>query len=248
MENSLKHLAEFEKILTHYAISETSKKVLTATKLALMVGPSSVGRNAIIRELVHQGGYRFLVSDTTRAKRINDGVPEQNGVEYWFKSEEEVFAAVKAGELIAPAIIHAQQVSGISVHEFEKARDQRLVGITDIETVGVDDIVAVKPDAFPIFVLPPSFKEWQKRLHKRGTMTKAEHCRRMKSAVGEFQHALEVGYYHFIINDDLSHATAQVNAVTAGRLDRIAERAGRDLAASLLKDTQAYLAKAGTLD
>lgn len=241
MTNKLNHLDEFQKVLAQYSISGESKKLLQETKLALMVGPTSCGRNTVIRELVKHGGYQFLVSDTTRKMRKNDGVMEQNGVEYWFRTEEEVLADLKAGAFLAPAIIHAQQVSAISMREIQSTHDNNAIGITDIEIVGVDDIIAVKPDAFAIFVLPPSFELWQDRLHKRGEMTSAEMRRRMESAVEEFTHALEVDYYRFVINDNIAHAVDQVDAITSGGRNERVESQGRELAASLLKDTKKLL-------
>lgn len=244
MPNTLKHIQEFKRALANYTVSDASKQILASTKLALMVGPSSCGRNTIIQQLVANGGYRFLVSDTTRQKRVNNGVAEQDGVEYWFRTEEQVLADLKAGKYLEAAIIHAQQVSGTSIREIQLAHAQQAIGITDIEIVGVDNIISLKPDAFAIFVLPPSFAEWQQRLDNRGHMTAEEKRRRMESAVMEFEHALEVEYYHFVINDDLAHATAQVNAITAGKRNDAVEAAGRELAASLLADTKTLLANA----
>jgi len=243
MENHLTHLDQFQKILSDYRISDQSKQILAKTKLALMVGPTSCGRNTIIRHLVKKGGYRFLVSDTTRAMRVNDGVPEKDGVEYWFRTEEQVLADLKAGKFLEAAVIHAQQVSGISIREIELTQKQGLIGITDIEIIGVDNIVAMKPDAFAIFVLPPSFEEWQHRIHHRGHMTPAEKRRRMQSAVHEFSHALELDYYHFVINDSMQHAAEQINVITAGKTNKHAEKQGRQLAIQLLTETQYWLAK-----
>jgi guanylate kinase len=241
MENKLKHLEEFQKALENYSISDASKQILLSTKLALMVGPTSCGRNTVIRELVKHGGYQFLVSDTTRAMRMNDGVMEQNGVEYWFRSEEDVLADLKAGTFLEAAIIHAQQVSGVSMRELQSARDHGAIGTTDIEIVGVDNIMAINPSAHAIFVLPPSFDEWQNRLHHRGAMAPAEKRRRMESAVEEFAHALEVDYYRFVINDTIEHAVSQVDAITSGERNDAVESQGRALATDLLEKTQKLL-------
>jgi guanylate kinase len=243
MENRLARLQEFQKILANYRISEESKQTLAKTKLALMVGPTSCGRNTIIRHLVQQGGYRFLVSDTTRAKRRNDGVMEQDGVEYWFRNEEDVLDDLRAGKFLEAAIIHAQQVSGISIRELERTIAADAVGITDIEIIGVDTIKELHPKADAFFVLPPSFQEWQQRLHHRGAMSDTEKRRRMESAVHEFSHALEVGFYHFVINDTVEHAAAQVTSVVSGDTNKETEQHGRELAIELLTETQYWLAK-----
>lgn len=241
------HLSEFQKVLAAYTISDKSKHILRKTKLALMVGPTSCGRNTIIRHLVKQGGYRFLVSDTTRAKRVNDGVMERDGVEYWFRSEKEILADLKAGKFLEAAIIHNQQVSGISIREVELTREQGLIGTTDIEIIGVDNIMGAAPNAFAIFVLPPNFEQWQQRLHRRGTMDETEKNRRMESAVHEFNHALEAGFYHFVVNDSVKHAVEQVNRITSGKRDKRAEERGRIVAIELLTETKYWLARQNRL-
>lgn len=241
MINRLEHLDEFQSILANYRISTKSKQILAKSKLALMVGPTSCGRNTIIKRLVEQGGYRFLVSDTTRKKRTNDGVMEQDGVEYWFRKEAEVLADLRAGTFLEAAIIHAQQVSGISIREIERTITEDAIGITDIEIVGVDTIKQYKPDAHAIFVLPPSFAEWQHRLKHRGAMLPEERLRRMESAVHEFAHALEVGFYEFVINEDIESAAQQVRAITARKPDTAMQTRGKSLAVELLTETNYWL-------
>lgn len=241
MENHLVHLGQFKSLLAQYTISDQSKAVLASTRLVLMVGATSSGRNTIIRQLVDGGGYRFIVSDTTRAKRMNNGVMEQDGREYWFRSEEDMLQDIRDGKFLEAAVIHDQQVSGTSIRELQLAHDQGSIGITDIEIVGVDHIVAMKPDAYAIFVLPPGFSQWQRRLQQRGTMPKVELCRRMQSAVKEFEHALSVDYYHFVINDDVPRATEQVRRIVAGTHDKQAEDKGRALATELLQETKQLL-------
>src|SRR4051812_45219052 len=111
--NELKHKDDFEKVLAGCQLSDGAKQTLAQTKLLLLVGPSSSGRNTIINELVAEGGYHYIVSDTTRQPRVNNGVLEQDGREYWFRTEEDILADLQAGNFLEAAIIHDQQVSGI---------------------------------------------------------------------------------------------------------------------------------------
>ena len=90
MKNELKHLSEYQKILKSYKVSEDLTTALARVKLVLLSAPAGVGRNTIINKLVENGDFYFLISDTTRQPRFNNGVLEQNGSPYWFKSEEDV--------------------------------------------------------------------------------------------------------------------------------------------------------------
>lgn len=241
MANRLEHLREFQEILAHYHVSETSKTVLAQTQLVLLVAPTSSGRNTIIKELLKTGRYHYIVSDTTRLPRANDGVLEQNGVEYWFRSEKDVLDDLRAGKFLEAAIIHNQQISGISVRELEQAHVENKVAVTDLEVVGVHNIVTAKPDTYALFVLPPSFEEWIKRLDGRGHMPNDEKRRRLESAVKEFTAALDNEYYHFVVNDTVSHAVKQINDITLGQSDKSFEANGRALTEELRSATQSWL-------
>lgn len=237
--NELLHIAEFRGALSNYHLSQAALQTLSQTKLVLLVAPTSSGRNTIIRELLKTGDYYFIVSDTTRKPRSNDGVLEETGREYWFRSEAEVLEDIKAGKFLEAAIIHNQQVSGISIRELQKAAAANKIAITDAEIVGVENAVKLKHDTIPIFVLPPSFEEWQRRLKHRGAMEPAEYQRRMASACAEFEHALQRNYYRFVINDTIEHAAEQITAITKlDHNDMELQAQARSLAERLLVETR----------
>jgi guanylate kinase len=209
----LKHHQEFEEALKNYHISDRAKKALEGLKLVIMVAPTSTGRNTIIRYLVDNKNYYFIISDTTRPPQVRDGKMEENGVNYFFRSEGEMLADIKAGEFLEAAIIHQQQASGISIRELEKAKGLNKVAITDVEAVGADNIMRINPNAKAIFLVPPSFEEWQKRLVSRGTMNEHEIKNRLMSASKELEAALRYDYYHFIVAEDLKQTALIVDAI-----------------------------------
>lgn len=245
MQHTLTKLAEFQAILEQYQISPASQEVLMKTPLVLLTAPTSSGRNTIMHELVKRGDYYYIVSDTTRQPRINDGVPEQDGVEYWFRTEEDMLADLQAGKFLEAALIHEQQVSGISIREMEKARASGRIAITDIEIAGTHTIVQAKPDTIVLFILPPDFEEWQRRIKHRGLMSDEEFRRRMESAVDEFTEALERPYYHFVVNDKLSDTIATIDHLAkSGVPDGQKESRGREICEKLLAETKKLLAQA----
>lgn len=240
--NELKRLTEFQRALADYHISDAGKKLLSDVRLVLLAAPTSSGRNTIIRELMKRDSYHYIISDTTRKPRTNDGQLEQNGVQYWFRSEDEVLSDLREGKFLEAAIIHNQQVSGISLRELELARQEHKVAITDIEMVGVHNILAAKPDTTVIFVSPPNFEEWQRRLLRRGDMDPAEYMRRLNSSLHEFKHALEQPYYHFVVNDDLLTAVEQIDALaTTNGLQPTVEQHNREIVRELCRATERYL-------
>lgn len=241
MENQLHHLEEFREILKDYQVGDEGKQILAKTNLALLVAPSASGRNTIVAELLKTGKYHFIVSDTTRKPRKNNGVIEKNGVEYWFRQEDEVLHDLAEGKYLEAAVIHDQQVSGISLREISQALNEGKVALTDIETVGMNTIIAAKPDAHAIFVIPPSFTEWMKRMEGRGHMAVAEKRRRLMSAEREIKDALTYDYYTFVLNDSVAHAAEQIETIVFGKPDITLQARLHELATELLASTQHWL-------
>lgn len=158
--SELRLFSQFEAALRDYHYSDRAKEILAQTKLVLLVGATASGRNTTIRELLKTDRYHFIISDTTRAPRKNNGVMEQNGVEYFFRSEEQMLEEIQNGEFLEAEIIHGRQVSGISIRELEKANQEHRIAINDVDIGGIQNVMALKPDTIPILMLPPSFDIW----------------------------------------------------------------------------------------
>lgn len=230
------HRADFEAVLSDYRISQAGKDLLAAIDLVLLVAPTSVGKNTIIDQLAKTDSYKSIVSDTTRPPREENGELEQHGVRYFFRTEEEILSDLQAGMFLEASLIHNQQVSGISLRELKVASDQSRIAINEVEVIGADKIVAAKPDAHAIFLLPPSFDEWLRRLQHRGTMTEQEIRNRMESMRFELEFALPKNYYHFVVNDDLSEAIAMIRSIVEDSAQaETAEAKARAIAEQLLK-------------
>lgn len=234
--NKLQHIAEFKTLLRNYQTSAETKNALKRTNFVALAAISSAGRNTMIRELLKGDNYHFVVSDTTRKPRVNDGVIEQDGREYWFKTEEQFLDGLKKGEYVEAAIIHNQQVSGVSVRELIIASDKDQIAISDIDVQGVDRLYSYAKSCIPVFVLPPSYQEWRQRLEKRGKMTNKELANRLSSAKMELEHALSKDYYHFLVNNSLSEAIKGLDKIAHGKLDPKHEEHGRQVARQILHD------------
>jgi guanylate kinase len=207
---------EFQKALQGYQMSPRASASLEGVKLVLMLAASSTGRNTIINHLIKTGQYHYIISDTTRKPRVNDGVPEENGREYWFRSEEAVLADLEAGEFLEAEIIHDQQVSGISIREMERAKAEGKIAITDIELKGMHNVIKAKPDTVAIMLLPPSFEEWQLRMAHRGRMSHAEQARRLQTALRIFEDGLRENYYRYVIAENLEQSAGIISAIVSG--------------------------------
>ncbi len=240
--NQLVNRHQFESILANYSLSEDAHLLLKNMKLVLLSGPTAVGRNTIINQLIKNDNYSYIVSDTTRKPRINDGVKEVNGVTYWFRTEKEFINDLKAGEFLEAEIIHDRQVSGISIRELRKIHELNKVALTEVEIGGFINILNIKPDTVGIFVLPPSFDQWLGRLYSRSQMSKEEIVSRLKTAKRIFEAAISFQNTFIVINDDLDVAVNEVEKIIKGtKFDQNSIKNAKLLATKLLRDTRDYL-------
>lgn len=183
----------------------------------------------------------MIVSDTTRLPRSNNGVSEVNGVNYWFRTEQEVLEELEKGEFLEAEIIHDQQVSGISLRELKTALQENKIAITDIEIGGFNNIMSSKPDTIGLLVLPPSFDEWLNRLRRRGNMPESEILNRLRTGARIFSEAIAQSPVNIVINDDLSRSAAEIDALAHGAKETDV-KAKLKLAQDLLVQTENYLA------
>jgi guanylate kinase len=247
--NELARIDEFKIALSSYKLSSKALSTLKQTKLVLLTAATASGRNTIINELLKTGEYHYIVSDTTRKPRINNGIPERDGQEYWFRSEQDILADIKSGEFLEAEVIHGQQVSGISIRELQTANESNKIAITDIDIGGTRNILRLKPDTMAILVLPPSFDEWQRRIKERGDMHPEEYQRRLQTAVSIFESALDMKDFRIVINDTLTHAVVNIHQqATEHKQNDEQQQMGRDLAERLLVETKLLLKQFSTLD
>lgn len=242
MKPKLKLYRQFQETLNSYHISDRARQALEGLRLVLMVAPTSTGRNTLIRHLIKTGSYHYVVSDTTRPPRVNDGVMEQNGKQYWFRSEEEMLADLKSGAFLEAELIHDQQVSGISIRELLSAKQEGKVAVTDIDLQGIHNVIRVKPDTVSIMLLPPSYDEWQKRISRRGHMGREEYSRRLATAYRIFTDGVENDYYHYVIAEDVEQTTLIIDSLVKGGPNPHQDR-GKELVRRLQVELQAKLSQ-----
>ncbi|HEY4160895.1 MAG TPA: hypothetical protein VGM08_02420 [Candidatus Saccharimonadales bacterium] len=233
--------SDLQQLVDNYKISPGATELVRQTRIVLLVGISGAGKDTIKHKLLETGKYHHIVSHTTRPMRENSGVMEKDGVEYHFVDKEQAADMLRRGEFIE-ANLYSGNVYGTSVAEIQKAHDEEKVAVTDLEVQGVAEYKAISPTVIAIFVLPPNYEEWQRRLRSRygeKGADPADLAKRMHTAIGELQEALDKPYYHYIVNEDLDEAVKAVDSI-ARHHDEFTQidRSYRVWAERLLEDLQ----------
>lgn len=168
--------------------------------------PSGTGKTTLIRMLREEfPRLRYSVSCTTRAPRQG----ERNGVDYHFLSREDFLRRRDEGFFAEWAEVHDNFYGTPLAPVRDTLREGGDV-LFDIDVQGARQLKASLPEAFRIFILPPSREELRRRLRLRGLDSEEVMRRRLANARDELGEA--AGYDALIVNDRLEDAYAQLRA------------------------------------
>lgn len=201
-------MSSLEELIATYQPSEAAVEMVRGTAITLLVGISGAGKDTIKKRLLQNPDYRDIVSHTTRSPRSNNGVMEQPDVDYHFIDLATAERMLEQHEFVEAKYVHGT-VYGTSVSELQRSHDEQKIAVTDLDVQGVAEYKDLASSVVAIFILPPNYTTWRQRLRARyesDDAFEAEWPRRRDSAINELSHALEVPYYHFIVNDDLDEA------------------------------------------
>ena len=187
-------------------------------QLIVLSGPSGVGKSTVIAELLSQRkNIYFSVSYTTRQPRVG----EQDGVNYNFVDRAEFERMIAANELLEYAE-YVENYYGTSLKAIEDRLDQGIDVLLDIEVQGAAKVRARCPGALFIFIIPPSFEELSRRLHRRNTDSEDVIAGRLEKAKVEFREI--PSYDYLVINDKVSGAVAEIEAILTAAECRVENR------------------------
>jgi guanylate kinase len=184
--------------------------------LIVLSSPSGAGKTTISRMLMESDDeVTMSVSATTRPKRPG----ETDDVDYHFVDDAEFDRMIHSGEFVewAPVFGHRYGTPKNPVKDALRAGRDILF---DIDWQGTQQLqAAMGEDLVTIFILPPSMKELERRLHERGTDSQQVIDDRMSRAASEISHWPE--YEYVLVNTDADRCLDQVRAIVAAeRLKR----------------------------
>ena len=172
----------------------------------MITGPSGVGKGTLIRLLLERcPGLQLSVSATTREPREG----EVNGREYHFLSRADFDERVANGEFIEHAE-YAGNRYGTLRSELERPADGIVL---EIEIQGARQVRETLPEAYQVFIAPPSLEALQQRLVGRASDTDEQIARRMEVAPVEM--AAQKEFRKVVVNADLDEALEELVALAA---------------------------------
>ena len=179
--------------------------------LAVVSGFSGSGKSTVTKMLAERyPQYALSVSATTRSPREG----EQEGVDYFFKTEEEFVRMVEEDAFLEFAyyVDHGYGTPAAFVEEQRNAGKDVLL---EIEIQGALKVKKRCPDAVLVFVTPPTAEELVQRLTLRGTETDEVIRSRLRRAVEESA-GMDL-YDYLLINDDLEECVEDLHRLLSAQ-------------------------------
>jgi len=152
--------------------------------LAVVSGPSGVGKTTVVARLLAKPGYARSITATTRPVRAG----EKDGVDYVFLTREAFLAGVAAGRFLEHAVVHGN-LYGTPRDAVEAVLARGEVCLLNVDVQGAEALRRSGLPVVTVFLLPPSMAELERRLGGRKTETPAEVARRLEIARREMAEA-----------------------------------------------------------
>ena len=183
--------------------------------------PSGAGKTTICKKILEEvNGINLSVSVTTRKKRKD----EVEGVDYFFKNDEEFILMIKNDEFIENAKVFGNYYGTLKEEVLKKIKNGVDV-LVDIDWQGTRQIQKhITEDIVKIFILPPSIKELECRLRNRASENEEDFLKRMLEARKEISHFDE--YDFIIINENINDAVSSVKSILYSERQRKSRQLG----------------------
>lgn len=182
--------------------------------LVVISGPSGAGKGTIYKRIIAETDMKRSISVTTRAPRPG----EVDGVDYYFRTEEEYQQMIAAGEFLETAAVYENYYGTPKAPVFENLENGSDV-LFEVDVHGARSIKKKYPEAVAIFVMTPTFEDLEKRLRARGTESEES----LKTRLGAAKR--ELGKYelfdYIVFNDDVDVATQEVLDIITAEKRRV---------------------------
>ena len=173
-------------------------------KMLIVSAPSGSGKSTIVNWLMQEHPelkLYFSISCTSRAPRGT----EQNGVEYFFLTPEELKEKIANDEFLEYEEVYENRFYGTLKAQVENQRTAGQNVVFDVDVKGGINIKKFYGDeALSLFIQPPSVEELRRRLEGRGTDTAEAIEQRLAKA--EYEMTFAPQFDRIIVNDNLETA------------------------------------------
>lgn len=187
----------FREIIASYSPGERAQKAFAESEFAVLAGPAVAGKDTLRESLLasYPDYYQKVISATTRSPRSE----EKDA--YKFVTVNEMINLAKQKKLLQLALVHNQQVSATDIEEIKSIQKGK-IGLSILIVQAEQELHRLKPDIKTIFLIPPSYEDFIRRIKEERVTAEDEIKRRLASAKSEINIALETKRYYMLVSDE----------------------------------------------
>ncbi len=198
---------EIKKLVSGYRPIQKVLDQMAEIQVFGTVGSSASGKTTLMNELVKKSSeFELILDETSRAPRPN----EQDGVDFLFRTKEEILQNLQDGELVQLAIGPNNDLYSTRLSSYP----QKATGVIALVPPAVKEIRHLPIKSFTAaFIVPESFETWQSWLAKQakaGNWTDEKLRSRLVEAEQSYTFALSDDEIYFVLNDKLDKATRRL--------------------------------------
>ena len=189
-------------------------------QLFVISAPSGTGKTSLIHKVLEEelaSKTKLGVSCTTRERREN----EEEGVAYFFLDEEAFNKKLDEGNFLEHAKVFGN-LYGTPKDWVISTISQGFDVILELDVQGAIQVKNAYPNAKTIFIIPPSYKDLEKRLVNRDQDSQETIEKRLSEAKQEVFSGKDFDY--LITNDNFNHAFEDLKSVMYSNTDINEER------------------------
>ncbi|TPR54727.1 guanylate kinase [Metamycoplasma neophronis] len=183
-------------------------------KLIIFAGPSGVGKGTVEKPLFDDKSLKLKLSVSMTTRKPREG--EVDGVHYYFVSKQ-TFDACLADNRLIEYSLHFDNYYGTLYSEITRICEQGKIPFLEIETNGAKQIIdfytkqGKQDEICSIFLMPPSFKELEKRIEGRKTESEELIAKRLSKAQEEIGYSTLFQYV--VINNDVEKTANEIKEI-----------------------------------
>ena len=147
-------------------------------------------------------------------------------------TDREFYAKLRGGAMSTTTQINSEEFLRVFTPLLEAGQDVML----EIDPQGAKSVKLRIPDAVLVFIMPPSYKELERRIRGRGTETEEQIEKRLSCAVGEINTL--AAYDYVIINADIQAAVDNLKAIIAAERCKVSRNTSLPTTFILEKDSE----------
>ena len=189
-------------------------------QLFVISAPSGTGKTSLIHKVLEEelaSKTKLGVSCTTRERREN----EEEGVAYFFLDEDAFNKKLDEGNFLEHAKVFGN-LYGTPKDWVVSTISQGFDVVLELDVQGAIQVKNAYPDAKTIFIIPPSYKDLEKRLVNRDQDSQETIEKRLSEAKQEVLSGKD--FDHLITNDNFNLAFVDLKSVMYSNTDIKEER------------------------